>query len=431
MLNKTLTQQRSLLAIALGHTGLCLVVLAFASVHHPDYRFFFRPERFWPAFAIVSGFAITAKAFATAEFSFGYVVSYYFYLTIIGFLWINEFTALEYDHLLAAVSAALSAAAFAAPALTITRGFHYSPKLSAEMAQSFVYVLMALCLVIIIVGVSYSFQLFTLTSYSAFRDELLKTAAIRNSIGLPTLLGYGVGIMSNAIMPFAFAFFLERKKYWFGALALLLLAGFFPITLTKSSLISPVWLLFVAVLATIFEARIAAMLTMFIPMAAGLFVIQLWPAIGGDLFDLLDFRLFVIPSAAMSFYSDFFSHHPTTLFCQIGPIGKIFGCPYEELGLVMAKAYGLGHYNASLFATEGTASVGPFLSPVSTLLCGIAVAAANRVSAGLPARFVLVSSGVIVPMLLNVPFSIVLLTHGAAVLFLLWYLVPRRLTANT
>lgn len=406
-------------------------MLGFASIHHPDYRFVFRSELLWPAVLIVIAFAMTATAFATAAFSFGYVVSYYFYLMIIGFLWINQFTALQYDHLLAAVSAVLSLVAFTAPALIITRGFDYRPKISVQTAHVFVFVLMVLCLVVIITGLSYSFQLSTLTTYAEFRDELLKTAAIRNSISIPPLVRYGIGIMSNAIMPFAFAFFLERKQYGFAALALLLLAGFFPITLTKSSLISPIWLVFVAILATVFEARIAAMLTLFIPMAAGLSVIELWPAIGGDLFDLLDFRLFAIPSAALSFYSDFFSSHPTTLFCQIGPIGKLFGCPYGELGVVMANAYGLGHYNASLFATEGIASVGPYLSPVSALLCGLVIAVGNRLAAGLPVRFVLVSSGVIAPMLLNVPMSIVLLTHGAAVLFLLWYLIPRELFVKT
>jgi hypothetical protein len=35
-------------------------------------------------------------------------------------------------------------------------------------------------------------------------------------------------------------------------------------------------------------------------------------------------------------------------------------------------------------------------------------------------------SGAVLPLvLLNVPLSIVLVTHGAAILFLLWYITPR------
>jgi hypothetical protein len=47
--------------------------------------------------------------------------------------------------------------------------------------------------------------------------------------------------------------------------------------------------------------------------------------------------------------------------------------------------------NASLFATEGVASVGVLLAPISAFICGLVVALANRLSAGLPCRFVLIS----------------------------------------
>jgi hypothetical protein len=42
-------------------------------------------------------------------------------------------------------------------------------------------------------------------------------------------------------------------------------------------------------------------------------------------------------------------------------------------------------------------------------------------SAGLPARFILVSGAMLPQILLNAPLTTTLLTHGAAVLFLLWY----------
>ena len=91
----------------------------------------------------------------------------------------------------------------------------------------------------------------------------------------------------------------------------------------------------------------------------------------------------------------------------------------------MEKAYGYGNFNASLFASEGIASVGPILAPVTALACGLAIALANRFSAGLPHRFVLISGALLPLVLLNVPFTTALVTHGAAVLFLLWYITPR------
>ena len=46
-------------------------------------------------------------------------------------------------------------------------------------------------------------------------------------------------------------------------------------------------------------------------------------------------------------------------------------------------------------------------------------------SAGLPPRFVLISGAILPQILLNVPLTITLVTHGAVFLFLLWYVTPR------
>lgn len=114
--------------------------------------------------------------------------------------------------------------------------------------------------------------------------------------------------------------------------------------------------------------------------------------------------------------------------CQIS-FSKVFvDCPYTDpLAIVMAKAYKLGNFNASLFATEGIASVGPTLAPFTTLACGLVIAVGNRLSAGLKPRFILISGAALPQVLLNVPLTIALLTNGAAFLFLLWYVTPRTL----
>jgi hypothetical protein len=53
------------------------------------------------------------------------------------------------------------------------------------------------------------------------------------------------------------------------------------------------------------------------------------------------------------------------------------------------------------------------------------VALGNRLSAGLPPPFVLLSGAILVQIIVNVPLSTVLLSHGAGLLFLLWYMTPR------
>ena len=59
------------------------------------------------------------------------------------------------------------------------------------------------------------------------------------------------------------------------------------------------------------------------------------------------------------------------------------------------------------------------------MLCGLVIALGNRLSAGLPPRFILISGAILPLILLNVPLSTVLVTHGMAILFLLWYITPR------
>jgi hypothetical protein len=105
-------------------------------------------------------------------------------------------------------------------------------------------------------------------------------------------------------------------------------------------------------------------------------------------------------------------------------------CPYQDqLSVVMRETYRLGDFNASLFATEGVASIGTLFAPIATFLCGLVFALGNRLSAGLPAGFIMVSGAIMPQVLLNVPLTTVLFTHGLGTLFLLWYITPRAIFA--
>jgi hypothetical protein len=187
------------------------------------------------------------------------------------------------------------------------------------------------------------------------------------------------------------------------------------------------------VLSRIFAARIAVVLSLLLPALAGVVLIVLLKndVVSSDVavpyFYTVNFRMIAIPSIAMDIYNDFFSRHELTYFCQIQVLKSIISCPYQDqLSVVMLNNYPVGgNFNASLFATEGIASVGLLLAPVSVFAGGLIVALANRLSAGLPPSFVLVSGAILAQILLNVPLSTVLLSHGAGILFLLWYITPR------
>jgi hypothetical protein len=150
------------------------------------------------------------------------------------------------------------------------------------------------------------------------------------------------------------------------------------------------------------------------------------PELGAMYVGTVNTRMIALPAVALDVYNEFFANNPLTYFCQINFLKLVFACPYNEpLSIVMSKAYQLGNLNASLFATEGIASAGLIFAPLSALGCGLIIGFANRLSSGLPATFVIVSSGMLPHLLLNVPLSTSLLSYGAAILFLLWYITPR------
>ncbi|WP_089025388.1 hypothetical protein [Bradyrhizobium mercantei] len=371
----------------------------------------------------VVAFSPVVILFAIGRFSFGYLVGFYFYIMILGYLWLIEFSLLDYDHRLALASIVLSGFAFLAPSLFITAPLRQAVVMPARAFHMLPTVILIASAAIIGIGSLYHLKLVDLTEMYKYRAE----------VALPASLRYAVWIFSNALLPFAFACFVVSKRIWQAAIVLLLMLLFYPIMLTKMALFAPVWLLFLAVIGKLVtEARVTTILSFFLPVLIGLILFFLVKA---DVFPLnpglvyfgtVNTRMVAIPSLALEVYNNYFSAHPLTHFCQINVLKLVVACPYgEPIWAVMARSYDLGAFNASLFATEGVASVGLVLAPVSALGCGLIIALGNRLSSGLPPQFVLLSAGLLPQVLLNVPLSTGLLTNGTGLLFLLWYIAPR------
>ena len=417
-------QERIALTVLIcSHIVICCVSLFFiahfkyqGSVNSELFHILYFPDRMYCAAIVVCSFALVATPFVFARFSFGYFSGFYLYTMVLGYLWLNCFSDLGYDHQLAGFSAAASAVAFLIPALFISSPITRIYTLSERALNNVLRFILLLSIVTILIGASYDFRLVMLSHIYEFRDTLQSPALVR----------YLVGITSSALLPFAFACFLTRRSYWQCAAVLLLLLLFYPITLSKLAFFTPAWLLFFALLSKIARPRTAVVVSLLGPILAGVVLNLLSKEQAIAYFSTINFRMIAIPSNALDVYSDYFSKHDLTHFCQISILKPIMSCPYQEpLSVVMEKAYGLGYFNASLFATEGVASVGLLLAPISAFVCGLVIALANRLSAGLPAGFILVSGAILPQILLNVPLSTVLLTHGAGILFVLWYIMPR------
>jgi hypothetical protein len=416
------TERHSLIILNFIHIAACCISLICIAQIYSDYYISFRPSHVLGASFLLVAFAMVSVLFAFARSSFGYFISFYFYTMIAGYLWLNQFSELNYNHALAAVSAIASIIAFMLPALFLSSPLRRVFVASPASINRVLILILLLGLTTIVVGAYYNFRLIGIADIYTFRKDL----------GLPTALNYAIGITSNALLPFAFACFVCSKRLWHAAPVLILLLMFYPITLSKMALFAPFWLLAITLLSKIFKFRFVVTLSIFIPLLAGLFLFGLYAeGILSDrytiaYFGLVNFRMIAIPSLAMDYYNHFFSSHPVTYFCQISFLKPLVPCPYQEqLSDVIYKAFGIGgQFNASLFATEGIASVGVFFAPFTALLAGFVVAFANRLSAGLPPRFILLSSAILPQTLLNVPLTTTLLTYGAGILFLLWYIMP-------
>ena len=396
------------------HSFVCCASLAYLAPYHV-FHLFYNDYLWLNAFFLVAAFSVVSLLFVFCEFSFGYFIGFYFYSMILGYLWLSNFSDLKYNHRLAEISAAVSAVAFLLPALLISSPFK-SFTLSERDFQRLLALILALAVATIASSAIYNFRIVGIGEIYHYRDQLR----------IPTLLKYAIGITSTALLPFAFACFLARDAWWRAGCALVLLLLFYPITLSKLALFAPLWLVVMATLARLSGPRVATILSLLLPLAAGLLLMIVVPDHAYPFSHLFNLRVGAIPSIAMDVYNDFFARHDLTWFCQISFTKPFFACPYQEpLSIVMEKAYGLGNFNASLFATEGVASVGPWLAPLSALICGLIIALGNRASAGLPPRFILISSAILVQALVNVPLTTALLTYGAGALFLLWYVTPR------
>jgi hypothetical protein len=410
-------QQRriSLLILIFVHISTCFISLLYA-LHYTSHYVFYDFHQLPYAVGLVVAFSLIGLLFVFARFSFGYFVGFYFYTMVLGFLWLSCFTDLNYDHQIARLSAVASIIAFLLPALFVSSPLRPVFEVSPRAFERLLGCILALSVLTIAIAAIYNFRFVTLENISGFRAKL----------EFPTIVRYLIGIVSSALLPFAFACFVLQSKFWRAGVVLILLLLFYPITLTKLTFFTPVWLVGLGLLSKFFESRATAILSLLLPMLAGVILIILFDENARNYFDVVNFRMITIPSSAMNVYNDFFSKHDLTYFCQISILKSLLSCPYQEqLSIILERAYGLGNFNASLFATEGVASVGPLLAPAAVFLCGLVIALANRLSAGLPPRFILLSGAVLPQVFLNVPLTIALLTHGAGILFLLWYITPR------
>jgi hypothetical protein len=307
--------------------------------------------------------------------------------------------------------------AFAVPALFLTRQMPKRDWITHRQMNLVLYCFILFSALTVANGYSSGFY---------FILDFVEAEAKRGALRYPTWMNYAISISCTTILPFAYAWFVVQRRYAIAAVVLCLILLFYPITLNKTVLLTPFWLVALTMLLRFVPAKPAVVLSLMIPMLFGIIVHMAQPIETRAIFGLINFRMLAIPASGIDHYAHFFSTRPVTGFCQINIIGALFQCQMpDQLGVMLARVYATGNYNASLFATEGLASVGPYFAPFVALLCGVVIAFGNMASSRLDPTFIFLSSSALVQAVTNIPLSTVMVTHGGALMFLLWLLTPR------
>ncbi|WP_426441667.1 hypothetical protein [Bradyrhizobium genosp. P] len=411
--------------LLVAHIGICcisLIALATTAASNPFdpavFHILFLPQRLVVAVTVVAAFALIAIWFVYAPATIGYYIGIYLYSMVLSYLWLNCFSDLDYNHILSGSSAFLSCMLFLLPVLFVARPFSIDVRLSLAAFDRLLVLLLCSAAIVIFAGASYSFSFVSI-------DEM---AAARESLATPKVLNYFLAITMSAVLPFTFAGLVARQNYWLAAVAITLQFFLYPITLSKLALFAPFWLIALLLLTKAFEFRLASILSLLLPMLLALLAALMIGRKAELPFSVVNFRMIAVPAVGLDIYNDFFSRHELTHFCQVSIAKASLGCTYDvQLSIIMHQYYHLGNFNASLFATEGIASVGPWLAPLVGFGCGFVVAIGNRVSVDLSPRFVLLSGAVLPQILLNVPLTVALVTGGMGLLYLLWLVTPRAL----
>src|ERR1700676_2985244 len=140
-------------------TVVCCISLIYTSYFHDNFHIYYEPASLYGAAAVVATFALAASLFVFVSFSFGYFVAYYFYTMVVGFLWMNYFTDLNYNHQQAGLSAAVSAIAFFLPALIITSPVRQTYAMSRRVFERLLVFILVLAGITIVIGATYNFRI--------------------------------------------------------------------------------------------------------------------------------------------------------------------------------------------------------------------------------------------------------------------------------
>ena len=74
---------------------VCCASLVCVAAIYPEFHIFFQKAGLFGAVSVIALFSVAAVLFVFAEFSFGYYAAFYFYMMVVGYLWLNYFSEIH------------------------------------------------------------------------------------------------------------------------------------------------------------------------------------------------------------------------------------------------------------------------------------------------------------------------------------------------
>jgi len=145
-----------------------------------------------------------------------------------------------------------------------------------------------------------------------------------------------------------------------------------------------------------------------------------------SLVSFINYRLYTIPPAGFGVYWNFFRSHPHTWGSQIHIVSLFVHYPYAaNLGAVMEDAYHVGNYNTNFLASDGLASGGVRVIPLTAVVFSGVLILVNTAYRKMSLLYTATTMAIPALMLIDSSISIALLTNGLGALILLSFFAPR------
>jgi hypothetical protein len=273
----------------------------------PAYHIGFDPDQPATAAGVFLLSIAVGGIFYFARFNFGYLVGFYLFASMAAFFWINAFNDLAYNHSVALASSIASVVAFLAAALFVAVPLPTLP-LKGITLDRLPDAILCFSILVLIVAFADGFHLVGLSDMYKFRTEIVHT----------WLMNYTIGNVTVALIPLAFACYLEQRRWISIALLVIVSMLFYPVTLTKISFLVAPFLIFVAVVSSRLCVRAATILSLLLPLIIGAAAVWRmdWNGLSEPrliVFLTTCLRLFAIPANSLEHYYEF-RHASADLF---------------------------------------------------------------------------------------------------------------------